>query len=419
MMSDDNIYDVENYEDVSNEETEVLRTSVEENIKEDYTDEHRFIELNNNFNPNKNSKVIRKKKSGGFKLIVIALITGLLGGAIGGGSVYYAMKDINANQKVNNITPNPQTFNTTGEALTKSEAFEKVAPAVVIVSANGVTDYSGIIPKQVDGMGSGFIINEEGYILTNYHVIEGAKEVIVTLSDGRDVKAKVVNYDQNQDIAMLKLTDDSIKVPAIVELGNSDALKPGEEVLAIGTPLSKDFNQTVTGGLVSAVNRAVETSTGVKLNLIQTDAAINPGNSGGPLINTKGEVVGINTLKMSGEAEGIGFSIPINEVKDRIDSLSKPILNLGVSIREINEQLAKQYDMEEGLYIIEVTEFSPAEKAGLKSGDLIIKFDGKRIKTFDELRAIRDTKKEGDVVKVEAIRNGQTKSFDIQLEVKE
>lgn len=419
MMSDDNIYDVENYEDVSNEETEVLRTSVEENTKEDYTDEHRFIEVNNNFNPNKDTKVIRKKKSGGFKFIVIALITGLLGGAIGGGSVYYAMKDINANQKVNNITPNPQTFNTTGEALTKSEAFEKVAPAVVIVSANGVTDYSGIIPQQVDGMGSGFIINKEGYILTNYHVIEGAKEVIVTLSDGRDVKAKVVNYDQNQDIAMLKLTDDSIKVPAIVELGNSDALKPGEEVLAIGTPLSKDFNQTVTGGLVSAVNRTVETSTGVKLNLIQTDAAINPGNSGGPLINTKGEVVGINTLKMSGEAEGIGFSIPINEVKDRIDSLSKPILNLGVSIREINEQLAKQYDMEEGLYIIEVTEFSPAEKAGLKSGDLIVKFDGQRIKTFDELRAIRDTKKEGDVVKVEAIRNGQTKSFDIQLEVKE
>jgi serine protease Do len=419
MMSDDNIYDVENYEDVSNEETEVLRTSVEENTKEDYTDEHRFIEVNNNFNPNKDTKVIRKKKSGGFKFIVIVLITGLLGGAIGGGSVYYAMKDINANQKVNNITPNPQTFNTTGEALTKSEAFEKVAPAVVIVSANGVTDYSGIIPQQVDGMGSGFIINEEGYILTNYHVIEGAKEVIVTLSDGRDVKAKVVNYDQNQDIAMLKLTDDSIKVPAIVELGNSDALKPGEEVLAIGTPLSKDFNQTVTGGLVSAVNRTVETSTGVKLNLIQTDAAINPGNSGGPLINTKGEVVGINTLKMSGEAEGIGFSIPINEVKDRIDSLSKPILNLGVSIREINEQLAKQYDMEEGLYIIEVTEFSPAEKAGLKSGDLIVKFDGQRIKTFDELRAIRDTKKEGDVVKVEAIRNGQTKSFDIQLEVKE
>ena len=290
---------------------------------------------------------------------------------------------------------------------------------MVIVSANGVTDYSGIIPQQVDGIGSGFIINEEGYILTNYHVIEGAKEVVVTLSDGRDVKAKVVNYDQNQDIAMLKLSDNNVKVPAVVQLGDSDALKPGEEVLAIGTPLSKDFNQTVTGGLVSAVNRTVETSTGVKLNLIQTDAAINPGNSGGPLINTKGEVVGINTLKISGGAEGIGFSIPINEVKDRIDALSKPILNLGVSIREVDEKLAKQYDMQEGLYIVDVSEFSPAEKAGLKGGDIIVKFDGERIKTFDELRAIRDTKKEGDIVKVEVVRNGENKTFDVQLEAKE
>ncbi|WP_278600147.1 S1C family serine protease, partial [Clostridium tertium] len=163
----------------------------------------------------------------------------------------------------------------------------------------------------------------------------------------------------------------------------------------------------------------VETSTGVKLNLIQTDAAINPGNSGGPLINTKGEVVGINTLKMSGGAEGIGFSIPINEVKDRIDALSKPILNLGVSIREVDEKLAKQYDMQEGLYIVEVSEFSPAEKAGLKGGDIIVKFDGERIKTFDELRAIRDTKKEGDIVKVEVVRNGENKTFDVQLEAKE
>ena len=228
-----------------------------------------------------------------------------------------------------------------------------------------------------------------------------------------------MNYDQNQDIAMLKLSDNNVKVPAVVQLGDSDALKPGEEVLAIGTPLSKDFNQTVTGGLVSAVNRTVETSTGVKLNLIQTDAAINPGNSGGPLINTKGEVVGINTLKISGGAEGIGFSIPINEVKDRIDALSKPILNLGVSIREVDEKLAKQYDMQEGLYIVDVSEFSPAEKAGLKGGDIIVKFDGERIKTFDELRAIRDTKKEGDIVKVEVVRNGENKTFDVQLEAKE
>ena len=295
----------------------------------------------------------------------------------------------------------------------------KLAPAVVIVSVSGVVDYSGIIPKETEGIGSGFIINEEGYILTNYHVIEGAKEVTVTLSDGREVKAKVINYDENQDVAMLKISDDTVKVPAVVELGDSDALRPGEEVLAIGTPLSKDFNQTVTGGMVSAVNRNVETTSGAKLNLIQTDAAINPGNSGGPLVNTKGEVIGINTMKISGGAEGIGFSIPINEVKDRIESLSKPILNLGISIREINSDLAKQNNMDEGLYIVSVVEFSPAEKAGLKGGDLIVKFDGKRIKTFDELKKIRDSKEEGDVVEMEVVRNGENKTFNVQLEVKE
>ena len=217
---------------------------------------------------------------------------------------------------------------------------------------------------------------------------------------------------------MLKINDDTVKVPAVVELGDSDALRPGEEVLAIGTPLSKDFNQTVTGGMVSAVNRNVETSSGAKLNLIQTDAAINPGNSGGPLVNTKGEVIGINTMKISGGAEGIGFSIPINEVKDRIDSLSKPILNLGISIREITSDLAKQYKMDEGLYIVSVVEFSPAEKAGLQGGDLIVKFDGKRIKTFDELKEIRDSKEAGDVVEMEVVRNGENKTFNVQLEAK-
>ena len=274
--------------------------------------------------------------------------------------------------------------------------------------------------QETEGIGSGFIINEEGYILTNYHVIKGAKEVTVTLSDGNEVKARIVNYDENRDVAMLKISDDSVKVPAVVELGNSDALKPGEQVIAIGTPLSKEFNQTVTSGIVSAVNRSVETSSGVQVNLIQTDAAINPGNSGGPLVNTKGEVVGINNMKIASDSvEGIGFSIPINEIKDRIESLSKPILNLGISVREINEELSKQYNMDEGLYIVQVTEFSPAEKAGLQGGDLIVKFDGQRIKTFDELKAIRDTKEEGDIVSVEVVRNGENKTFNVQLEAKQ
>jgi len=423
MNEDNNIYDVEKYEDITEEKNEevVDNYTEKDHIEEDYVEEDRVYEKDSYVHPinDLSKKPKKKKKSGIFKVIALSLVTGLLGGAIGGGSVYYIMKG-NKSSTYNGYTgtPNPAAFDNDVEALTASQAFEKVAPAVVIVSVSGVVDYSGIIPKETEGIGSGFIINEEGYILTNYHVIEGAKEVTVTLSDGREVKAKVINYDENQDVAMLKINDDTVKVPAVVELGDSDALRPGEEVLAIGTPLSKDFNQTVTGGMVSAVNRNVETSSGAKLNLIQTDAAINPGNSGGPLVNTKGEVIGINTMKISGGAEGIGFSIPINEVKDRIDSLSKPILNLGISIREITSDLAKQYKMDEGLYIVSVVEFSPAEKAGLQGGDLIVKFDGKRIKTFDELKEIRDSKEEGDVVQIEVVRNGENKTFNIQLEVK-
>ena len=411
-MNEDNIYDVENYENVNSGDNE--------EFNEGFTEEHTTFESDSYVHPinNISNKPKKKKGKGTFKVIALALIAGLIGGAIGSGSVYYLTKDNTQGNKV--ITANPQTFSTDSEALTASEAFEKVAPAVVIVSVSGVIDYSGIIPQETEGIGSGFIINEEGYILTNYHVIEGAKEVTVTLSDGNEAKAKVVNYDSNRDVAMLKISDDTVKVPAVAELGDSDALKPGEQVIAIGTPLSKEFNQTVTSGIVSAVNRNVETSSGQQVNLIQTDAAINPGNSGGPLVNTKGEVVGINNMKIASDSvEGIGFSIPINEIKDRIEALSKPILNLGISIREITSDLSKQLKLEEGLYIVEVTEFSPAEKAGLKGGDLIVKFDGKRIKTFEELKEIRDTKEEGDIVSVEVIRNGETKTFNVQLEAKE
>lgn len=412
-MNEDKIYDVEKYEDV-NSDNQSLTNEEKVNEEQNFEKESYIHPINDISNKPK-----KKRKNGAFKSIALFLIAGLLGGAISGGSIYYIMKSYVDKSVDKVVTPNPQEFSTNSEALTASEAFEKVSPAVVIVSVSGVVDYSGIIPKETEGIGSGFIINEEGYILTNYHVIKGAKEVIVTLSDGKDVKAKVINYDENQDVAMLKISDDSIKVPGVVELGDSDALKPGEQVIAIGTPLSKEFNHTVTAGIVSAINRTVKTSSGVQLNLIQTDAAINPGNSGGPLVNTKGEVVGINNMKIaSDEVEGIGFSIPINEVKDRIESLSKPILNLGISVREINSDLGKQYNMDEGLYIVQVTEFSPAEKSGLQGGDLIVKFDGQRIKTFKELKDIKDTKKEGDTVSVEVIRNGENKTFNVKLEAK-
>lgn len=375
------------------------------------------MEVKHSFNeePTKEKKKKRKRGSGIAKYIALALICSLCGGVIGSGVTYFVTgKNVSNNSSGNTVTVDPVSFATDSTALSAAEIYQKVAPAVVMVSTKTIQTVNGWFQQEAEGMGSGFIINTDGYILTNYHVIEGATEVTVTLSDGQEVTASVVNYDSDQDVAMIKINED-VEVPGVVELGDSDALQPGEEVLAIGNPLSKELSSTLTKGIVSALNRSIETQTGVSTNLIQTDTAINSGNSGGPLINTKGEVIGINTLKASDGAEGIGFAIPINDVKVKIDSLSKPILNLGVSIRVIDESMAKQLNMEEGLYVVEVNEFSPAEKAGLKGGDLIVKADGTRIKTFEELQEIKNSKEEGDSINIEFIRDGKTQNATITL----
>lgn len=394
-MNNDNIYDAAYSDAHVSDEMEVKYSFNEEPIKEKK----------------------KKRKSGGriAKYIALALICSLCGGVIGSGVTYFVTgKNVSNNSSGNTVTVDPVSFATDSTALSAAEIYQKVAPAVVMVSTKTIQTVNGWFQQEAEGMGSGFIINTDGYILTNYHVIEGATEVTVTLSDGQEVTASVVNYDSDQDVAMIKINED-VEVPGVVELGDSDALQPGEEVLAIGNPLSKELSSTLTKGIVSALNRSIETQTGVSTNLIQTDTAINSGNSGGPLINTKGEVIGINTLKASDGAEGIGFAIPINDVKVKIDSLSKPILNLGVSIRVIDESMAKQLNMEEGLYVVEVNEFSPAEKAGLKSGDLIVKADGTRIKTFEELQEIKNSKEEGDTINIEFIRDGKTKNTTITL----
>ena len=355
-----------------------------------------------------------KKKRGFNKTIAAVIVCTLCSGFIGSGVTYLALKDNLKETKTINV--NPSKFDTKSEALSATEAYNKVAPAAVVVSTKSVTQGYFMQTQEVEGIGSGFIINEEGYILTNYHVIQGAQEISVTLSNDVTTTAQVVNYDENQDVAMIKITDESVKIPATVELGDSDSLQPGEEVIAIGTPLSTELSSTVTKGIISATSRSVAVESGVTMNLIQTDAAINAGNSGGPLVNTKGEVVGINSSKISGEAvEGIGFSIPINDIKDKIESLSKPILNLGISVRTIDEALSKQLNMEQGLYVVEVTEFSSAEKAGLKAGDIIVKADGNRITTFDEFKAVKNGKEEGDEISLEVIRNGESKTINVKL----
>ena len=370
---------------------------------------------NNNDTYNFQEPHVKTKKKRGFnKTIAGVIVCTLCSGFIGSGVTYLALKDNLKETKTINV--NPSKFDTKNEALSATEAYNKVAPAAVVVSTKSVTQGYFMQTQEVEGIGSGFIINEEGYILTNYHVVKGAQEISVTLSNDVTTTAQIVNYDENQDVAMIKITDESVKIPATVELGDSDSLQPGEEVIAIGTPLSTELSSTVTKGIISATSRSVAVESGVTMNLIQTDAAINAGNSGGPLVNTKGEVVGINSSKISGEAvEGIGFSIPINDIKDKIESLSKPILNLGISVRTIDEALSKQLNMEQGLYVVEVTEFSSAEKAGLKAGDIIVKADGNRITTFDEFKAVKNGKEEGDEISLEVIRNGQSKTINVKL----
>lgn len=374
---------------------------------------------------NNNIKDRRRKRRGLRALGKIAgiLLITIVGGAFGSGITYSLMKSNNIATTKEITSYVPQSFtSSTSDAMSAADAFNKVAPAVVIVSTKSSAS-NGFTSGEVEGMGSGFIINEEGYILTNYHVISSAKEITVTLSDNTEVSATVVNYDADKDIAMIKLKEGT-KVPAVAELGDSDEVYPGAEVIAIGTPLSKNFAQTLTKGVISGSNRTIEGESGTSVNLIQTDAAINPGNSGGPLVNAKGEVIGINSMKIGTQAmgetsiEGIGFAIPINEVKNKIDALSKPILNLGIQIREIDSATAKKYDLSEGIYISSVDEFSPAEKSGLKIGDIIVKCDGKSVKTFKELKEIKESKNAGDTINIEVVRDNKNISVSVVLEEK-
>lgn len=371
---------------------------------------------------NDNSKNKKVKKKNGFKrgiaIIAGVVIVAMLGGAIGAGGVYYAFKNripVSTLENTSNNAANPPAFKGEDGALTVPQVVEKVTPAVVGVSTKSLVRDQFFNVKEQEGLGSGFIINEEGYVVTNYHVINGAQEVKVIFSDGKEVNAKVINYDAERDIAVIKITDD-VKMPGIAQLGDSSTVKAGEEVIAIGNPLGKEFSSTVTKGIVSSPNRKMKTENGNVLDYIQTDAAINPGNSGGPLINSKGEVIGINTAKKVGEdIEGIGFAIPINEVKTRLGSLSKPILKLGITARTVTPELAKENKLEEGVYVVGVQEFSPAEKAGLKIGDLIIEFGGKRVKTLEELNQAKSQYNDGDSVPVEIIRDGKKVNLNLTL----
>jgi len=277
------------------------------------------------------------------------------------------------------------------------------------------------LPRELpqNSLGSGFVIDEQGYILTNNHVIEKANKIKVRLSNEEEFDAEVIGRDPKTDIALIKI--DSTKPFQPVKLGDSDELQVGEWVIAIGNPFG--LEHTVTAGIVSAKGRVI--GSGPYDDFIQTDASINPGNSGGPLINTRGEVIGINTAIVAG-GQGIGFAIPINMVKQILPQLKEKgeVTRgwLGVMIQEVTPELAKQFGLEkpQGALVAQVQEDSPAEKAGMKREDIIVEFDGKEIQKSSELPRIVANTPVGKRVDVTVIRSGREKRLKVEVsEMKE
>jgi serine protease Do len=274
------------------------------------------------------------------------------------------------------------------------------------------------MPRQ-EGLGSGVIITKDGYILTNNHVVDGAEQVKVALQDGREFTAKVIGRDPKSDVAVVKI--DAKDLPTI-PIADSDKVEVGDVVLAIGNPFG--IGQTVTTGIVSATGRAGAVGLDYE-DFIQTDAAINPGNSGGALVDSQGRLIGINTaiLSRSGGNQGIGFAIPSNLARDVAQSLVRDghVTRgyLGVMIQDVNPALAKEFKLKDntGALVSDVTEKSPAEKAGLKEGDVIIEFNGKKVADSRHLKLEVARTQPGESVPVKVLRDGATK--DLQIAVKE
>ncbi|MGF7184015.1 serine protease Do [Desulfitispora alkaliphila] len=294
------------------------------------------------------------------------------------------------------------------------EIAEKVGPAVVGIT--NVQEVRGFFGSPRAGNGSGVIFDQEGYVVTNYHVIEGAREVIVTIDEERSYPAEVIGADRSTDLAVLKIDADNLPV---ARFGNSHEVKVGELAVAIGNPLGPNFARSVTSGVISALDRELEIQD-LRFNLIQTDAAINPGNSGGALVNRSGEVIGINSAKIAtAQVEGMGFAIPISSAKPIIDELieqgyvSRPYI--GIVGQEITEQQSQWYDLPKGIFITEVEPGGPAQRAGIRAEDIIVAIDDNKLTSFDDLKAQMDKRKPGDELTVGLIRKGESLKVTVEL----
>ena len=366
-----------------------------------------------------------------FLVVVIAGVSALTGAAAGGFAVYQAVgakqtadkavldSSLKAQQASQSLVLNATDIQT---AVTQT--VQAVSPAVVTVVGT-VPGQSTFFGQSGDATvsGSGFFISDQGYVLTNNHVVEGTKEVKIILADGTEETATVVGTDRYSDIAVLKADG---MVPAVAKLGDSSLLQPGETVIAIGSPLG-DFKNTVTEGVVSATGRSIDSGQGYQVEgLIQTDAAINHGNSGGPLVNLAGEVIGINTMivRSSGNgdvAEGLGFAIPVNTAQEVSKQLltngyvSRPFM--GINYQAISPDVAAMYNLpvQWGIYVQNVAADSPANTAGLKKGDIIDSLNGTKLDATHQYLNMLYQLKPGDKVTLGVMRDGKEISIDITL----
>ena len=365
----------------------------------------------------KNYEVFKEKKNNKTSLIIGILCVMVIVSIVSSAITYSLM----SKGQMQLIGANNTTY-TVENVENPVVAVAKIAgPSVVGVSVTYYEQsYWGELAEG-EAEGSGVVYTEDGYIITNYHVIEEAlnssnSAVKVTLSNNEEYEAKIVGADETTDIALLKVEAKGL-TPAT--FADSDELSVGEYAIAIGNPLGKEFAGSVTVGYISALNRTI-TADGRTYHVIQTDAAINPGNSGGALVNSKGQVVGINTVKISDESvEGLGFAIPSNYALKIVEELKEngKIVRpyIGIYGIDLDETLATRNRLVEGVYLYKIASSSPAEEAGLQRGDVIVEFDGQKVSSVDEINDIKNQKEIGDKVKVKIYRNGEYKEGTITL----
>lgn len=391
--------------------------------------------MNNPYNVDPQyAKPEKKKKKGGMgalKIIALALCFSLIGGILGAGGLFLASKAFDGVIKLPGNTTTvlqgsrPNTvidINTidTSKVMTAAEIYAANVNSTVGITTSITTNFFGYQTTSA-ASGSGFVLTADGYIITNHHVIEGATKIKVTTYGGESYTAKLIGYDQSNDLAVLKI---EAKDLSPVVIGDSDNMNVGDNVVAIGNPLG-ELTFSLTAGAVSALNREITLSSGITMDLIQTDCAINSGNSGGALFNMYGEVVGITNAKYSsnsssGQAsiDNIGFAIPMNNVKKIIESIiekgyiAKPYI--GVSVGDVSSQ-AQAYGLPAGAAVDSVTENGPASKAGVKANDIITAVDGKKITTSNELVEIISAHEPGDKIKLTVYRQGKVVEIEVEV----